>query len=138
MRFLLIIHTDPATWDGLADAWRPEDLAHMIDYNRRLDARLRETGELLDENGFGGPALAKTVRAADGSEGNGTQPKPIVTDGLRPGAKDFLVGYWLIDVASPERAYEIAAKISATPGPGGTPLDQPVEVHPVAAPPLTS
>ena len=42
---------------------------------------------------------------------------PPVTDGPFPEAKEFLAGYWIIDVESPERAYEIAARASAAPGP---------------------
>ncbi len=59
----------------------------------------------------------------------------LVSDGLRGEGKDSLIGYWVVDVASPERAIEIATRISATPGPGGVALDQPVEVHPIGEPP---
>ena len=44
---------------------------------------------------------------------------PPVTDGPFAEAKEFLAGYWIVDVDRPERAYEIAAKASAAPGPGG-------------------
>ena len=33
-----------------------------------------------------------------------------VTDGVFPESKEFLAGYWIVDVESPERAYEIAAR----------------------------
>ncbi|MGH9352057.1 MAG: YciI family protein, partial [Terriglobia bacterium] len=52
-----------------------------------------------------------------------------VTDGIFPEAKEFLLGYWIVDVESPERAYEIAARISAGPAPGGAPLSMPIEVR---------
>jgi hypothetical protein len=39
-------------------------------------------------------------------------------------------------VDTPERAYAIAARVSAAPGPGGNPLNMPIEVRPVmSAPP---
>ena len=52
-----------------------------------------------------------------------------ITDGVFPEAKEFLVGYWIVDVDSPERAYEIAAEASAAPGPGGKPLNMAIEVR---------
>ena len=47
---------------------------------------------------------------------------PVVTDGPFPEAKEFLAGYWIVDVESEERAIEIAAEASAAPGPGGKPI----------------
>ncbi|WP_141714011.1 hypothetical protein [Micromonospora inyonensis] len=48
----------------------------------------------------------------------------------------LLAGYWIVDVASPERAVEIATTTSAAPGPDGCPVNMPIEVHPVlSAPP---
>jgi hypothetical protein len=52
-----------------------------------------------------------------------------VTDGIFPESKEFLLGYWIVDVATPERACAIAARISAAPGPGGTPTNMPIEVR---------
>jgi hypothetical protein len=40
-----------------------------------------------------------------------------VTDGPFAEAKEFLAGYWIVDVERPQRAYEIAARASAAPGP---------------------
>ena len=50
-------------------------------------------------------------------------------------SKEFLAGFWIIDVAGPERAYAIAAKVSAAPGPDGRPLNMPIEVRPIMAGP---
>ena len=42
-----------------------------------------------------------------------------------------------MDVVTTERAYEIAARASAAPGPGGAPLNMAVEVRQVmSAPPV--
>ena len=54
-----------------------------------------------------------------------------MTDGPFAEAKEFLAGYWLVDVESPERAVALAAHISAAPGPGGAPLNMPIEVRQV-------
>ena len=38
-----------------------------------------------------------------------------VTDGIFPEAKEFLAGYWIVDVETPEQAYAIAARASTAP-----------------------
>jgi len=43
----------------------------------------------------------------------------------------------IVDVESPERVVEIAAQVSAAPGPGGHPLKQPIEVREVMGAPAT-
>jgi len=75
------------------------------------------------------PVYARIVRATGGP--------PAVTDGPFPEAKEFLAGYWIVEVPTAERAYEIAAKASAAPGRGGKPLNMPIEVRQVmSAPPV--
>ena len=126
MRYMLLSHAEADGWSGLA-SWSSEDFKRMFDYMLTLDGDLRASGELLDDNGLAGPGSARTVQAqADGT--------PIVRDGLRDGATDFLAGYWVIEVASPERAVEIATLISVTPGPGGEPVNMQVEIHEVGEP----
>jgi hypothetical protein len=84
---------------------------------------LRDAGELVGIEGLTEPRKARLVRA-----GNDGRP---VTDGVFPETKEFLAGYWIIDVDRPERAYEIAGKASAAPGPGGKPLNMDIEVREV-------
>ena len=67
------------------------------------------------------PHQAKVVRA-------GKDHTPI-TDGVFPEAKEFVLGYWIVDVDTAERAYEIAALFSTGPGPGGTQVNLPIEVR---------
>ena len=55
----------------------------------------------------------------------------MVTDGPYAEAKEVLAGYQLVDVESEARAIEIAARVSAAPGPGGVPLRQRIEVRQV-------
>lgn len=43
----------------------------------------------------------------------------------------MLAGFQVVDVESEARAIEIAAWVSAVPGPGGVPIRQPVEVRQV-------
>ena len=81
----------------------------------------------MSTEGLALPDQARIVRA-------GKDGAPI-TDGVFPETKEFLAGYWIVDVESPERAYEIAARASAAPGPGGTPLNMPIEVRQVMSGP---
>jgi hypothetical protein len=96
----------------------------------RFNRELTESGELVGAEGLAGPGQAKVVRAS-------TRGAPEVTDGPFPEAKEFLAGYWIVDCESPDRAYQIAGRASAAPGPGGTPLNIPIEVREVmSAPPV--
>jgi len=93
---------------------------------------LKDSGAFVAAEGLAFPDQAKLVRA--GSDGT-----PI-TDGVFPEAKEFLAGYWIVDVESPEEAYKIAARASAAPhpprhGPGGPAENQPIEVRQVMSGP---
>ena len=120
MKFMLMLNTPR---DGYTRymSWPKEileaNVAFMIEFNKKLSA----AGELVGAEGLASPQQAKLVRA--GKDGT-----PI-TDGVFPESKEFLAGYWIVDVETPERAYEIAARISAAPGPGGVPTDMPIEVR---------
>ena len=95
----------------------------------QLNKDLTESGELVGAEGLTPPGAARVVRA-------GTDGLPAVTDGPFPEAKEFLAGFWIVDVDSPERAYQLAARASAAPGPGGAPLNMAIEVRQVmSAPP---
>jgi hypothetical protein len=96
--------------------------AHMA-YWKNLNKDLAESGELVAVEGLAFPDQAKIVRA----DKDGTP----ITDGVFPESKEFLAGYWVVDVESSERACAVAARASAAPGPGGTPLNMPIEVRQV-------
>ena len=90
--------------------------------------KLAGQGELVAAEGLAGPDQAKLVRA-------GKDGKPV-TDGVFPETKEFLAGYWMVDVPSPERAYEIAAEASMAPGLAAKPMHLSIEVRQVmSAPP---
>jgi hypothetical protein len=90
----------------------------------RLNQELAAAGELIGIQALTPPGEARVVRA-------GQYGSPAVTDGPFPEAKEFLAGFWMVDVDRPARAYEIAARASAAPGPGGVPLVLPIEVREV-------
>jgi hypothetical protein len=108
--------------------WAPGDIKAHIDFQHVLNAELIGTGELVDAQGLAGPELAKIVTFA----GVGA---PVVTDGPFLESKEFLAGYRMVDVESEARAIEIAARASAAPGPGGVPIQQPIEVRQVMGAP---
>lgn len=101
--------------------WSPGDVQMHFAHLRALAKELGESGELLHVQRLTPPEQAKVVRA-------GPDGEPI-TDGIFPESKEFLLGYWLVDVESVARAYEIAARLSGGPGPGGTRLSMPIEVR---------
>ncbi len=101
-------------------------IAFMKDFARKLSA----AGELVAGEGLSGPDQAKLVRA-------GQDGRPV-TDGVFPETKEFLAGYWIVDVDSPERAYALAAEVSAAPGPDGKPLNMGIEVRQVMSGPPSS
>ena len=123
MRYMLMMNVPAGTGEYQISDWSPEDVkAHMAfmgSYNKDLQA----AGEWVDGQGLTPPSQAKLVRA-------GKKGEPI-TDGPFPESKEFLAGFWLIDVDSAERAYALAAKASAAPGPRGAPLNMAIEVRPV-------
>ncbi|WP_280234540.1 YciI family protein [Nocardia cyriacigeorgica] len=110
--------------------WAPEDIQAHIDFQRALGAKLAAAGELVDAQGLAGPEEARIV-SSDG------RTAPVITDGPFPETKEFLAGYWIVDVDSPERALEIAAEASAAPGPGGVPIGEYIEVRAVMSAPAT-
>jgi hypothetical protein len=122
MKYILMMTGTKAGVDTYR-AWSKQDIETHFAFLHRLNKDLTEAGELVDNVGLGSPEQAKMVRA-------GKAGVPI-TDGVFPEAKEFLLGYWIVDVDSPQRAYEIAARLSAGPGPGGVPTQMPIEVRQV-------
>ena len=126
MKYILMMNT-MKLGQGVPN-WPKKDLQAHIAFMVNFGKELQESGELVSAEGLAFPDQARLVRA--GSDG-----VPI-TDGVFPEGKEFLAGYWIVDVENAERAYAIAARASAAPGPGGTPLNMPIEVRPVmCAPP---
>jgi hypothetical protein len=120
MKYILMMHGQKGAWDEYA-RWSKEDLQRDVEFMRRLSKGLDDSGAFVDTKGLAWPQEAKIVRA-----GNDGEP---VTDGVFPESKEFLAGYWVIDVESSEQAHRIAARASAAPGPGGEPANMRIEVR---------
>ncbi len=121
MKYMMMMNTPRGTGDYQINNWSPEDFKAHIAFMHSFNKELVEAGEFVDGQGLTPPGQAKLVRAGKNGE-------PI-TDGPFAESKEFLAGYWIIDVDSPERAYRLAAKASAAPGPRGVPLNMAIELR---------
>jgi len=124
MKYMLMMNAPRGTGDWNINAWTPQEIEAHMAFMGRLNKELTREGVLVGLEGLAPPDRARVVRA--GSDG-----KPVVTDGPFPEAKEFLAGYWIVDVETPEQAYAVAARASVAPGPGGKPLNIPIEVREV-------
>jgi hypothetical protein len=128
MKFMLMMHAPRGSGDWNVAEWSHEDRMAMVGFMMKLNKDLRESGDLVGAEGLASPGQARTVRA-------GKNGAPEVTDGPFPESKEFLAGYWIVDVESADDAYRIAARASSVPGPGGVPMNIPIEVREVMSGP---
>jgi hypothetical protein len=124
MKYILLMSGTKSGVEGYL-AWSQKDRdAHMA-VLQSIGKELTASGEFVATQGLAAPHEAKLVR--------GEKDGLPVTDGVFPQAKEFLLGYWIVDVETPERAYAIAGRISAAPGPGGVPTNMPIEARQFAS-----
>jgi hypothetical protein len=128
MKFILMMSGPKAGYESFAK-WSKKDLEAHFAFMQALNKALKEEGVLVSAEGLAFPDEAKIVRSAS----DGTP----ITDGVFPESKEFLAGFWIIQVDSPDEAYRIAARASAAPGPGGAPASIPIEVRQVMSGPPT-
>lgn len=121
-RYLLVVNFEGGVVEAPMEEWKPEEVTAHLDYYKALHKELVGSGELVESEVLTGPALAKIV-TSDGVTA------PVVTDGPFQEFKEWVAGYQIVDVESEARAIEIAAKISAVPGPGGAATQQPIQVR---------
>lgn len=123
MKFMLMMH---ATLEGCAEfsRWSQAELKAHIAFMKDLNEGLTRSGELVLAEGLDFPPRPRIVRAKQADD-------PMIHDGPFAETKEFLAGFWIVDVATPERAIGIAASASVAPGPGGAPMGIPIEVRQV-------
>ena len=102
MKFLLIMHVNPAVLDALTEEERNEI---GTGHGAFIDA-IKKSGEMITTLALADPSQSAVVRASGG--------QPVVTDGPFLEAKEYLGGFYLIDCESRERALELAALIPDT------------------------
>ena len=125
MKYMLIMNAPKSGWDTFMK-WPREVLQAHIEFMQQFNRKLKAAGEFVIAEGLTMPDQARTVRA-------GKDGKPIV-DGVFAETKEFLAGWWIVQVPSAERAYQLAAEASAAPGPDG-PMNMPIEVREVGSGP---
>jgi hypothetical protein len=99
MKFLLIMHMNPAVWDALTE----EERTAVGEGHGAFIDTIMESGEMIMTQALADPSQSAVVRVRDG--------QPVVTDGPYLEAKEHLGGFYLIDCESGERAVELAAMI---------------------------
>ncbi len=129
MKYVLMMQSSGKNWDtdGLG-GWPPEAMQAHLDFMRAFNAALVQSGELVEIVALVSPDEMRMVRARTGGA-------PTITDGPYPESKEFLAGFWMVDVENIHRALELAAKASTAPGPDGQPLNMPIEVRAVMSGP---
>ncbi|HEU5331427.1 MAG TPA: YciI family protein [Actinocrinis sp.] len=99
MKYLLMIYGNQEKWSTIpAEDW-PREIAKQDAYNKKYTA----TGELLGGYGLADAAAAKLVSRKDGAA--------VVSDGPYLETKEYMASFYLVDVESEERAYELAAQM---------------------------
>jgi hypothetical protein len=107
MKYMLIMNSPR---DGYAQYtnWPKKILEANAAFMQAFSRMLSDAGELVAAEALGSPEQAKRVRA--GSDGK------LITDGVFAETKEYLAGYWIVDVESPERALALAGELSKAPG----------------------
>jgi hypothetical protein len=126
MKYILMMNCPKTGYDTFG-SWPKKDIEAHIGFMMSFNKELTASGELVSAEGLASPHQATIVRA-------GKDGEPI-TDGVFPESKEFLAGWWIVDVATTEQAYGIAARASAAPGQGGAPMNMPIEVRQVMSGP---
>jgi hypothetical protein len=106
MKYIILVHGSQQDFDtSLEEAEAAEIGTALEEFNQEL----RESGEFVDAQGLAAPAHTRRVQLRDGV--------PVVTDGPYGEAEEVVIGYWLVECASFDRATEIAGTLSRCPGP---------------------
>ena len=131
MKYMILVYGSQNDYDAMAGqpqgdgpAWSGEDFAAMGTFMESFSKELTESGELVDTQGLSAPVHARRIRLRGGA--------PVVTDGPYAETQEVLAGYWLVDCESFDRATEIAAGLTACPGPVDITDRTVVDVRPVA------
>ena len=123
MKFMLMMNAPHSSGDyEILTTWSEADMKAHMAFMGRLNKELRDEGTFVSVEALTPPKQARLVRAGKGG-------KPEVTDGPFAESKEFLAGFWIVDVETRDQAYAIAARASVAPGPGGKPLNMPLEVR---------
>jgi hypothetical protein len=96
---MLLIYSNPANWAALPEA---EQKGLMDEYGT-FSKEIVDSGEFVSGDPLADISTARTVQVRGG--------RTDVTDGPFVETKEYLAGYYVVEVETPERAAELAAKI---------------------------
>jgi hypothetical protein len=99
MKFLLVLHNNPAVLEALGQ----DEQQRLMDGHAAFIEATQTSGELVVTQALADPSQSAVVRVRNGV--------PVISDGPYLEAKEFLGGYYLVDVADRERALELAGQI---------------------------
>jgi hypothetical protein len=97
MKYMLLIHANNSAWEDPAEAQK------MLGEYMTFTQSIVDSGEFVAGDPLEGPDSATTVKVRDGST--------TTTDGPFAEVKEYLAGYYIVDVADLDRAIALAAKI---------------------------
>ncbi|MEV0271247.1 MAG: YciI family protein [Hamadaea sp.] len=108
MKYVVLIHSNPASWVHPMflhqhEPLEPEARETKLKEFAALMTEIHQSGELVESAALDAPSTTKTLRIRD--------EQLTVTDGPFVDVKEHLAGFFLIDVASEERAIEIASRM---------------------------
>ena len=131
MKYMILLYGSQQDYDALTGkqapgkpAWGAQDFAAMGAFMAEFTNGLAEAGELVETRGLTAPVHARRIVLTDGV--------PVVTDGPYAETQEVLAGYWVVDCESFDRATQIAARLSGTPGPAGAAENAIADVRPLA------
>ena len=107
--------------DYVLGVWPKQDLKAHIEFMKRFNKELQHAGELVAAEGLAGPSRRSSC--APGKDGAPSHRRPVPRG---EGVPRRLLDRRRRDAGA---AYAIAARASAAPGPGGKPLNMPIEVR---------
>jgi hypothetical protein len=96
MKYLVLMHVDPSVIESLSE----EEQQAIVAGHQAFIAKATESGEMLSTHALADPSQSTVIRSRD--------RKPQVTEGPFAETKEFMGGYYLLDVESKERAIELA------------------------------
>jgi hypothetical protein len=129
MKYMILTYGSQQDYEALTGqsssgrAWTEEDWKALAGFMNAFNEELADSGELVDTRGLSTPVHTRRVRLEGGT--------PVVTDGPYAESEEVLAGYWVVDCESFDRATEIAARLTACPGPEENRARAYVDVRPI-------
>jgi hypothetical protein len=110
VKYMIMTFGDESAWDtlglgGQQATWSEEEVAEHFRAMNAFYADLAASGEIVSGFGLADPSHTVTVEIRDG--------RPVASDGPYAETKEVLAGFGIVDVASHDRAVEVAARFAA-------------------------